>query len=396
MSSLLDRVKSSLKWKKTSEYCAEKLEITVDEYETLKGVIKTKDSTEAPFDSSLSSSYDLDKGEARLSTMASEEPKSPEEIIKILNIDTTKWKLSQYWNKQKGERWVVSALVTKIKLTEVDSIEGLLKDFKPKPYKPVVRLDTLGKTKTAGVLSLQDIHFGKEGNETIDKDFEETVKDLIHRSTTTHHLEKLYYVIGGDLINMDTWAGTTTSGTPVDNCATATDAYMQAFDAIQWSINYIKQFCDELQIVYIPGNHDRLSSFHLAHALSKCFIDPNIQWDVVYKERKVFVYEDNFFAFEHGDVNTKNSLLLYSMEFPQQWGKTLFRTLYTGHYHHKKKIEYITQHENTGFMLKILPSLSRTDYYHYHNKFVGSRRSGVLSLHKPTKGEICELTYSPE
>ena len=47
-------------------------------------------------------------------------------------------------------------------------------------------------------------------------------------------------------------------------------------------------------------------------------------------------------------------------------GKTLFRTLYTGHYHHKKKIEYITAHENTGFMLKILPSLSRTDYYHYH------------------------------
>jgi hypothetical protein len=73
-------------------------------------------------------------------------------------------------------------------------------------------------------------------------------------------------------------------------------------------------------------------------------------------------------AFEHGDVNTKNSLLVYSMEYPRQWGKTLYRTLYTGHYHHKKKIEYITEHEKTGFMLKILPSLSRTDYYHYHNK----------------------------
>ena len=29
------------------------------------------------------------------------------------------------------------------------------------------------------------------------------------------------------------------------------------------------------------------------------------------------------------------------MEYPKQWGKTLYRTLYTGHYHHKKKIEYI-------------------------------------------------------
>ena len=393
MDSLLDKIKASFKWKKTSEYCAEKLDITIDDYDKIKDMIKTREL----LDSNTSSyEYNLEKGEAKMETISSTEAKSPEEIIKILNIDTTEWKLSSYWNKQMSDHWRVSAMVTKLKDNEIDNVAELLKTFKPKKYKQVKRLETPGKTKTAGVLSLQDIHFGKEGNETIDKDFEETIKDLIHRATNSHHLEKLYYVIGGDLINMDTWGGTTTSGTPLDNCMTATEAYMQAFDAIQWSVNYLKQFCDKLQIVYIPGNHDRLSSFHLAHGLSKCFDDENILWDVVYLERKVYVYKDNFFAFEHGDVNTKNSLLIYSMEYPKQWGKTLHRTLYTGHYHHKKKIQYITEHENTGFMLKILPSLSRTDYYHYHNKFVGSRRSGVLSLHSPSKGEICELTYSPE
>ena len=64
--------------------------------------------------------------------------------------------------------------------------------------------------------------------------------------------------------------------------------------------------------------------------------------------------------------------------------------------HHKKKVEYITTNERTGFMLKILPSLSRTDYWHYHNKFVGSKRSGVIELHDYNKGNICELTYSPD
>tara|TARA_R110001606_G_scaffold72865_1_gene167927 strand:+ start:6664 stop:7845 length:1182 start_codon:yes stop_codon:yes gene_type:complete len=393
MDSLIEKIKASFKWKKNSEYCAEKLNITTSDYETLKEIIKAKELSDL---NSSSYEYNLEKGEAKMEAISTSEAKSPEEIIKVLNIDTTQWKLSSYWNKQMGDHWRVSAMVTKLKDNEVDDVAELLKNFKPKKYKEVKRLQTPGKTKTAGVLSLQDIHFGKEGNETIDKDFEETIKDLIERATNSHHLEKLYYVIGGDLINMDTWSGTTTSGTPLDNCMTATEAYVQAFDAIQWSINYLKQFCDKLQVVYIPGNHDRLSSFHLAHGLSKCFDDKNIMWDVVYLERKVYVYEDNFFAFEHGDVNTKNSLLIYSMEYPKQWGKTLHRTLYTGHYHHKKKIQYITEHENTGFMLKILPSLSRTDYYHYHNKFVGSRRSGVLSLHSPTKGEICELTYSPE
>ena len=393
MDSLIEKIKASFKWKKNSEYCAEKLNITTSDYETLKEIIKAKELSDL---NSSSYEYNLEKGEAKMEAISTSEAKSPEEIIKVLNIDTTQWKLSSYWNKQMGDHWRVSAMVTKLKDNEVDDVAELLKNFKPKKYKEVKRLQTPGKTKTAGVLSLQDIHFGKEGNETIDKDFEETIKDLIERATNSHHLEKLYYVIGGDLINMDTWSGTTTSGTPLDNCMTATEAYVQAFDAIQWSINYLKQFCDKLQVVYIPGNHDRLSSFHLAHGLSKCFDDKNIMWDVVYLERKVYVYEDNFFAFEHGDVNTKNSLLIYSMEYPKEWGKTIHRTLYTGHYHHKKKIQYITEHENTGFMLKILPSLSRTDYYHYHNKFVGSRRSGVLSLHSPTKGEICELTYSPE
>jgi len=393
MDSLLERIKASFKWKKTSDYCAEKLNITVDDYESLRSYVRSRDILE---EGSTSYEYNLEKGEAKMETMSSSEPKSPEEIIDILNIDITQWKLSSYWNKQMGDHWRVSAMITKLKDNEIDNVAELLKGFKPKTYKDVKRIETPGKIKTAGVLSLQDIHFGKEGNETIDECFEKTVKDLIKRASDSHHLEKMYYVIGGDVINMDTWNGTTTAGTPLDNCMTATEAYTQAFDALQWSINYMKQFCDELQVIYIPGNHDRLSSFHLAHALSKCFDNPEILWDTIYLERKVFVYEDNFFAFEHGDVNTKNSLMVYSMEYPRQWGKTLYRTLYTGHYHHKKKIEYITEHENTGFMLKILPSLSRTDYYHYHNKFIGSRRSGVLSLHSPTKGEICELTYSPE
>ena len=392
MDSLFEKIKASFKWKKTSDYCAERLNITIEDYNKLRNIIKSQELVE---ESAMESSYNLEKGEAKMSTISSSEPKTPEEIIDVLNIDTTKWKLSSYWNKQMGDHWRVSAMITRLKDNEVDNVAELLKSFTPKKYKEVTRLKTPGKFKTAGVLSLQDIHFGKEGNETIDKDFEDTIKDLINRATNSHHIEKLYYVVGGDVINMDTWNGTTTAGTPLDNCMTATEAYMQAFDSLQWSINYLKQFCDQLQVIYIPGNHDRLSSFHLAHGLSKCFSDENILWDVVYQERKVFVYEDNFFAFEHGDVNTKNSLLVYSMEYPRQWGKTLYRTLYTGHYHHKKKIEYITEHENTGFMLKILPSLSKTDYYHYHNKFIGSRRSGVLSIHSPTKGEICELTYSP-
>ena len=32
---------------------------------------------------------------------------------------------------------------------------------------------------------------------------------------------------------MDTWSGSTTSGTPLDNCMTATQAYTQAFTTME-------------------------------------------------------------------------------------------------------------------------------------------------------------------
>jgi hypothetical protein len=207
-------------------------------------------------------------------------------------------------------------------------------------------------------------------------------------------VEKIVYVIGGDLLNMDTFGGLTTKGTPVDSDQRAQDAYNDAFDAMFWSVNYIKQFCNDLQVVYLPGNHDRLSSYHLVHALSKCFNEPNITFDATYAERKVVVYGQNFLAFEHGDVTKKMTALVYATEFPAEWGLTSYRTCYTGHFHTKKVTEFVTDNEVHGFAIKHLPSLSKTDYWHYHNKFTGAKRQAVMEIHHINKGKISEFTYT--
>ena len=71
--------------------------------------------------------------------------------------------------------------------------------------------------------------------------------------------------------------------------------------------------------------------------------DYSIYFDVEYSERKVVLFGDNFFAFEHGDVSKKNTALVYATEFPLCWGHTTYRTCYTGHFHSKKTIEYTTE-----------------------------------------------------
>jgi hypothetical protein len=434
---LIDQVYGSFKWKKTDQYCSTKLGISLQKYQEIKKqLLQTKHLTQSEIDSQLvnlagqrmmeliddeaiRSQYiaelentlvdainqnkekvvefreNLEDGTAEIKGIAFAEPQSPEEIIRILKIDTEKWKLSSYWNKQHKDYWLISAMVTHKKLEPQDFLLETLKNFKPK-YTPVAKVHINDKFSdpTVGVLSIQDLHFGKEGNLTVADDFKLAIENLVLRAYSSHKVEKIVYVIGGDLLNMDTFGGLTTKGTPVDSDQRAQDAYNDAFDAMFWSVNYIKQFCNDLQVVYLPGNHDRLSSYHLVHALSKCFNEPNITFDATYAERKVVVYGQNFLAFEHGDVTKKMTALVYATEFPAEWGLTSYRTCYTGHFHTKKVTEFVTDNEVHGFAIKHLPSLSKTDYWHYHNKFTGAKRQAVMEIHHINKGKISEFTYT--
>lgn len=436
--SLINQVYGSLRWKKTDEFCATKLGISLQKYQEIKKqILQTKDLLQKELDASLvelaskrmleliddegiRNEYisdledslaealasqkekviefkeNLDACTAEIKGVAFSEPKSPEEIIRILRIDTNKWKLSSYWNKQKKDHWLISAMVTQKTLDEKDYLKEVIENFQPS-YTPVaeVHLNDTFVLPTVGVLSIQDLHFGKEGNLDVVKDFREAVSNLVLRAYKSHRLDKIVYVFGGDLLNMDTFNGSTTKGTPVDNDLRAQEAYNVAFDSLYWSISFIKQFCNNLHVVYLPGNHDRLSSYHMAHALSKCFgTDSNIIFDVDYEERKVITYGDNFFAFEHGDISSKNTPLVYATEFPKEWGSTTFRTCYTGHWHRKKTIEYVSENEVHGFAIKQLPSLSKSDYWHYHNKFTCAKRQAIMEVHDFSKGKVSEFIYT--
>ena len=394
---LYDKVKASIKWKKSNSYCASRLGISISKYNEIKQEVFRGPVYKPAAGKVIEFKEDLDKGIAEIKGFASSEPRDPKEIIELLKIDTTKWKLSSYWNKETHNGWFISAMVTAVKREAKDYLVEAIHNFNPQ-YTQITELfvnDTYDRD-CVGILSTQDLHFGKEGNTNIETHFKDAIKHLVHNAFKTHRMNKIVYVIGGDLLNMDTFFGTTTSGTPVDNSMRAQKAYIEAFDALHWSIGYIKQFCENIHVVYLPGNHDRLSSYHLAHALSKCFDpeDNSYYFDIEYAERKVVAYGNNFFAFEHGDVTKKNTPLVYATEFPVLWGRTIFRTCYTGHFHSKKTIEYVTENEHNGFAIKHLPSLCGPDYWHYYKKFTGAKRQAIIEIHDAEKGKVSEFVYT--
>ncbi len=124
---------------------------------------------------------------------------------------------------------------------------------------------------------------------------------------------------------------------------------------------------------------------------ARCFATSGL---LFYNKAPPFKCVGGGFGFEHGDVNSKNSPLLYATEFSSDWGNTRYRTVYTGHFHTKKTVEYKTESEIHGFAVKHMPSLSKSDYWHYHNKYTGSKRQAILEIHHPQKGKISELIYT--
>jgi hypothetical protein len=342
---------------------------------------------------------DLETGVSKISAISSVEPKSPEEIIKLLKIDTSKWKLSQYWNKEKSDKWLVSALVTK--RPESEQIQNtfleLIQSYElPKPAAPEMYYVNSGVSEqVCAVISLQDLHFGKTGNEDLATHVTKAIEYLISKAHVNYTLQKVIFVIGADTLNMDTFDGTTTKGTPVENSATATNAYLAAFDSLSKALSHIYNYTEELEVVFIPGNHDRLSSFHLLHALKQMFQSwSRMTFNIEYAERKVLMYGKNMICFEHGDVSAKNNPLVFAVEFPQEWGASVHRLLYTGHYHGRKTKEYVTENEENGFVSRIIPALTSSDYYHYHNKWIGNKRAAILHIHDADNGLIGEFTYS--
>jgi hypothetical protein len=341
----------------------------------------------------------VEAGTSKISAISSTEPKTPNEIIALLGIDTTQWKLSQFWNKEQNNKWLVSALITRLPMEQKvqTSFMQELSTYKlpvfPKLDPANIYSDS--SEKVCGVISLQDLHFGKVGNEDMHKIMEKAILYLVGKAFRNYNMEKIIFIIGPDTLNMDTFDGTTTKGTLVENSEVATKAYVKAFNAVCSAITTLKNYCEHLEVVFVPGNHDRLSSFHMIHAAAQVFRQQfDITFNVEYSERKVITYGKCMIAVEHGDASSKNNPLVYAVEFPTEWGNTTHRILYTGHYHGRKTKEVITENEEQGFVTRIIPALTSSDYYHYHNKWTGNQRSAIMHIHDATKGLISEFVYS--
>lgn len=345
-----------------------------------------------------------EKSESAIVVSVDRKISTPEDALKRAKIDTSLWEIEKQivnsWpiamknndgKPQYVEMWQVKLWLRRKAPKHVQ--EGIKAFLKPitksarRTPKPRVK-----KTANGHLLevSLYDSHFGKycwepETGTDFDTDIAESiyanaVSDLLHRSSS-HKIERIMFPVGNDFFQVNNWQNTTQRGTPVDHDGRFPRVFETGLRATVNAINRCLEVAP-VDVVYVGGNHDMETSFYLCQVLKAHYKNnKHVTIDVSPKTRKAYVYGENLLLLDHGDkIKHKDYVGLCAMEFPQEWANARWREAHVGHLHKKFEMSTVDVNENLGFRVRILPSLSGTDKWHYENGFVKNHRCAEAYL----------------
>jgi hypothetical protein len=239
------------------------------------------------------------------------------------------------------------------------------------------------------VISPTDFHWGKYGwvdevGETYH--FEEARKRLMEKTEELicrlpSRPEQIILATGSDWFHVDTDAGTTTKGTPQDMCGSPAEILMTGCKLAREHIDLLRQVAP-VKVVFMPGNHDRMSAISLMMYLSAVYEETKDCEVVVSPSTRQYVhYGNNLLGFIHGD-GAKNLVELMSNEERALWGECEHHAWFHGHLHHRQVVE------KGGCLIIQLPSLAGHDRYHARQGYTTSQAGLAAHLIDKEKGLI--------
>lgn len=254
------------------------------------------------------------------------------------------------------------------------------------------------------MLDIADLHIGKlatkegTGDEyNVDVAVERAIKgaeSLIDKSKP-YNIDMIYFVIGNDVLHIDTPKRQTTAGTPQDTDGMWYDNFKVARAVYTNIIQKLSTIAD-VHVIHCPSNHDYMTGYMLADAVS-CYFhnNENITFDISNIHRKYVQYGVNMLGFSHGDGCKLDQVpYLAAHEEKQMWANTVYRYSYLHHIHHKDYFKFRSGKDFIGMTVEYLRSPSGTDRWHNDNGYVGSKTAIEAFIHHPEHGQVSRLTHN--
>jgi hypothetical protein len=402
---LLYQLEQMLSWKKSKSFYAKKLNITEDEGDDLIKELRNKDlvrdeAETAAYVSALEEhvvEVNNEKGTVKSTIETTFEPKSDLELAKLHKINLDKYKISNYWTKQKSNGKFTSSVFATLKKPVDYTLEDFVKfleGYSPKEvvFRQEISVSDKEKKLVDVEISIADFHLAKktlEGEtiETKKEQFISVIRELMRTVVSCYNVNKIVFPISNDFFHTDNYQNQTTNGTPQDVLVGYDNEYEQGFDLLVEAIIYLSILGKEVEVVLVQGNHDRTKSFYLAHALSVFFEkNKNITFQREHSTTKSIVLGNTFIGYHHGNCKIDELPLLFATgKDASKFGNATYREIHTGDKHH-----YMAK-EVKGVRIQQMPSLSGTDRWHLDNNYVNNIRAGIALIYDPIYGKIGEF-----
>lgn len=246
------------------------------------------------------------------------------------------------------------------------------------------------------VVSLHDAHFGRlsffrEAGENYDPSitaaiYRQAVSDALTFFNPSR-IRKIVFPIGSDAFQVDNLRSETTSGTRVDSVDTRIH---KVFDLAVASVIAAIEDCltiADVDVCWIPGNHDELISAMLAKVVKQYFRhDTRVNVDDSEISRKVIHWGTNLLMISHRFTKPQTAPLTLATEYPELWGSTKCREIHHGHWHTQKATTFSPYFEVSGVIVRCLPSLCSSDKWHHDNQFTKNIRAAESHLYSYDTG----------
>ena len=404
--SLLEQLEQMLHWKKSKKVYAEKLGVTEEVVDELLKELRERDKVRD--DAEVAHYIDVleemvikvnnEKGTLESTIETNFEPKDDLELARLHKINLDKYKISNYWTKQKSNGKFTSSVFATLRQPKDYTAEDFARFLES--YDPGIMLITPDLASSNEYerevvdveVSISDFHLAKktlEGETMEDKkeQYLKTVFNLVEKVRNSFNIDTIVFPISNDFFHTDNYQNQTTQGTPQDVLTGYDNEYEVGFDLLVKAINYMQSVSQHVEVILVQGNHDRTKSFYLAHALEVFFKShPKVGFQREHSTTKSVVLGSTFIGYHHGNCKIDDLPLLFATGKDSfDFGAAKYREVHTGDKHH-----YMAK-EVKGVRIQQMPSLSGTDRWHADHNYVHSIRAGLALIYHPIHGKIGEF-----
>ncbi|MCM3110020.1 hypothetical protein [Lederbergia lenta] len=302
----------------------------------------------------------------KLIRMNDEQSKDVNFLLEAHGFDDKSWELvnarNNIWNvhsKKDGVQTLYSSRITVKPIVNGFDFDRFL-ELANKKIVPIKIENKINNGEGLLEIPLFDLHFGVNTYESY-----LPVRDNILMKINSKKWDKIFFIIGQDLLHNNGFDGKTSSGTPIEK-VDMDKAWDDAFTFYCDLINAAQNVSNSVTCSYSIANHDDSMSWALVRCLEVKF--PEIEFDTSKKVRKSFSWNDIFIGYSHGHKGASRLHENFLSDFGKQMAVAGVVEIHTGHIHTE------TAKDKFGILVRTLSTKGKTDDWHDSMGFVGAHK----------------------